>query len=160
MFNMRLRFLPFLLALPVLSAPPAPVLQKYAGTWQVTRKSGAGVKEELKNQCVTAGIFYLCQQSSNGAVSSLLVFTPGVQPNHFNTQNVMPDARATGKGELIVDGNKWIFTSTWNGGAMVTHYRTTDTFLSNNDIQFTQEESTDGSHWQLKDSGTEVRATH
>ena len=153
---MRLTLLPILLVLPVLAAPPPPVLQKYAGTWQVSRKSGGGKTEELKNQCVSAGIFYVCQQSSNGSVAGLILFTSGAQPNHFNTQNVMPDARATGKGELIIDGSKWTFTSTWNGGPTVTHYRTTDTFVNANRIEFIQEESTDGSHWQLKDSGSEV----
>ena len=159
MFYMHPRLLPFLLALPVLCADPTPVLKKYGGTWQITRKSAPGKKEQLRNDCALAGTFYACQQSSNGTVSSLLVFTPTPQPNYFNTQNVLPDGRATGKGDLTIDGNKWVFTSTWNGGATVTRYRTTDTFVTLNQIHFDQEESTDGTHWQLKDSGEQVRAS-
>lgn len=157
MFYMRLPLLALLVALPAVCVPPANVLQRYSGTWQISRKSAPDKKEELKNQCASVGDYYACQQSNNGAVSGLLVFTPSAQPSRFNTQNVMPDGRATGKGELMIDGDTWVFTSSWNGGGTLTRYRTTNTFAGPDRIQFQQEESTDGTHWQMKDSGVEIR---
>ena len=134
-------------------------LKRYAGNWKVSRKSAAGQSEQLQNQCAQAGKSYVCEQTVAGSVRGLLVFLPTNTPGHFTTQNILPDGRATGKGDLTIDRNRWTFTSTWNGGATVTHYRTTNVFLTTNQVHFEQEESTDGTHWQLKDSGEETRAT-
>jgi hypothetical protein len=157
MFYMRLAVLVILGTLPVYCAAPDLVLKKYSGSWQVVRKSAPANKEELKIQCALAGSFYACQHSSHGAVSGLLVFAPTNDPNRFNTQYVMPDARATGKGDLRIDGDRWVLTNTWNSGSGTSRSRTTYTFTGANKMEFTQEESTDGQHWQSKDSGEQVR---
>ena len=135
-------------------------LTAYAGTWQVMRKNApAGSKaEELKNQCSSIGKYFACQQSVNGSVTGLLVIIPTAQPGHFNTQSVLPEGRASGKGELVISGDHWVFSNIWNQGTKTMRYRTTDVFSNNNTrIHFEQEESADGVHWQATDSGDNVR---
>ncbi|MFL6450288.1 MAG: hypothetical protein ACJ746_21800 [Bryobacteraceae bacterium] len=142
--------------------PPADsALSAYAGTWTVTRNNaGAGSKpEELRNECIAVGKYFACEQTVNGAVTGLLLIVPGNQPDHFNTQTVLPDGRATGKGELAISGSKWIFSSIWNSGGKTMRYRTTNTFSDKNHIHFEQEESSDGTHWQVTGSGDDVRVT-
>ena len=134
-------------------------LMVYQGNWKITRKSaGPNAKpDELQNQCASVGKFFTCQQTVNGNVVALLIFVPTNQPGHFATQTVLPEGRATGKGELEVSGNRWVFTSSWNQGAKTTRYRTTNVFADKNHIHFEQEESNDGVHWETKDSGDDLR---
>lgn len=141
--------------------PPDQVLSAYAGTWTVTRNNAAGgaKPEELRNQCGSIGKYFACEQSVNGSVTGLLIIIPANQNGHFNTQNVTPDGRATGKGELAVSGNTWVFSSIWNSGGKTMRYRTTNVFSDKNHIHFVQEESSDGTHWQTTASGDDVRVT-
>ena len=157
-------FISLFLSLTAGAAPPSPPphnpLMLYQGNWKITRKSaGPNAKpEELQNQCASVGKFFACQQTADGSVVSLIIFVPTNQPGHFATQTVLPEGRATGKGELEISGNRWVFTSTWNqGGSKTTRYRTTNVLADNNHIHFEQEESPDGIHWEMKDSGDEVR---
>jgi hypothetical protein len=160
-----MRHLPSVLLLMTLvcsrihAAPSENPLLLYQGTWHVTRKSaGANAKpDELKNQCALVGKFFACQQTVNGAVTALLIFVTTNQPGHYATQNVLPEGRATGRGDLEISGNRWVFTSIWNQGSKTTRYRTTNVFTDKNHIHFEQEESSDGVHWETKDSGDDVR---
>lgn len=138
-----------------------PTLLAYAGTWSVARKNApAGSKpEELQNQCGSIGKYFACEQSVNGSVTGLLIIIPATQPGHYNTQNVAPDGRATGKGELVISGSTWVFSSIWNSGGKTMRYRTTNVFSDRNHIHFVQEESSDGTHWQATGSGDDVRTT-
>jgi hypothetical protein len=133
----------------------------YQGSWRVTRKSaGPNAKpDQLQNQCASVGKFFTCQQTVNGEVAALLIFIPTDQPGRFATQTVLPKGRATGKGELEISGNRWVFTSSWNQGSKSTRYRTTNVFADKNHIHFEQEESPDGVHWETKESGDYVRAS-
>lgn len=143
------------------SSPPHNPLLLYQGAWKITRKSaGANAKpDELQNQCASVGKFFTCQQTVNGSVVALLIFIPTNQPGHFATQTVLPEGRATGKGELEISGNRWVFTSSWNQGSTTTRYRTTNVFTDKNHIHFEQEESPDGVHWETKESGDDVRVS-
>jgi hypothetical protein len=105
------------------------------------------------------GKFFACQQTVNGSVVALLIFISTNQPGHFTTQTVLPEGRATGKGGLEISGNRWVFISTWNQGSTTTRYRTTNTFANTDHIHFEQEESPDGVHWEVKDSGEDVRTS-
>ncbi len=134
-------------------------LKQYAGSWKVTRKSTNGQVEDLKVNCAQAGKSYACEQSVSGSVRGVLIFLPSGTPGHFITQNIQPDGRATGRGELSIDGNRWVFTNSWNNGSSVTHYRTTNVFTPPNHVHFEQEESTDGTNWQTKDIGEQIRAS-
>lgn len=163
---MRQRFAAFLLAALLFTAtyaaPPAPPyapLLVYQGNWKVTRKSAGpgGKPDELQNQCAPLGKFFACQQTVNGNVVALLIFISTNQPGRFITQTVLPEGRATGKGELEISGNRWVFGSSWNQGSKTTRYRTTNIIGDKNHIHFEQEESSDGVHWETKDSGDDVR---
>jgi hypothetical protein len=163
-FDTKLQLLISLFAVaPLLAgaAPPAvdAALSSYAGTWTVTRNSTKpGTKpEELRNQCTSVGKYFACEQSVDGNVTGLLLIIGANQPGHYNTQTVLPDGRATGKGELVISGNKWVFSSIWNAGGKTMRYRTTNTFSDKNHIHFEQEESSDGTHWQVTGSGNDVR---
>lgn len=138
-----------------------PVLSLYAGSWTVTRGGAAtGSKpEQLHNQCSSVGKYFACEQSVNGNVTGLLLIIPASQSGHYNTQTVLPDGRATGKGELVISGNQWVFSSIWNSGGKTVRYRTTNTFSDKNHIHFQQEESSDGIRWQTTGSGDDVRIT-
>lgn len=156
--------LPAFLLSGVYAGPPAtpyaPLLV-YQGSWKVTRKSaGANAKPDtLQNQCATAGKYFVCQQTVNGNIIGLLVFVPLSQSGHFATQNILPEGRATGRGELEIAGNRWVFASSWNQGSATTRYRTTNIIADRNHIHFEQEESSDGVHWETKDSGDDVRVS-
>ena len=145
------------------AAPPradTPLLS-YAGTWAVTRSNASpGSKpEELRNDCNSVGKYFACEQNVNGNVTGLLLIIPASQAGHYNTQIVLPDGRATGKGELAISGNQWVFSSIWNSGGKTMRYRTTNTFSDKNHIHFQQEESSDGTHWQVTGTGDDVRTT-
>jgi hypothetical protein len=163
-FNISVQsLLTLLLLLPsgAIAAPPAPdpVLSAYAGSWRVTRKGGASKPEELHNECSSVGKYFACQQTVNGNVTGLLLIIPASQSGHYNTQTVLPDGRATGKGELVISGDQWVFSTIWNAGGKTVRYRTTNTFKDKNHIHFQQEESGDGTHWQVTGSGDDVRVT-
>ena len=138
-------------------------LKAYAGTWTVVRQNAAaGAKpEQLKNDCSAVGRYFACQQTINGEVGGLLLMIPSSTAGRYFTQNVTPNGRATGAGELLIGtANKWVFRSTWNQGAQVVRYRTTNTFTGRDKIHFEQEESTDGQHWKVTGSGDDVRVGH
>ena len=113
-------------------------LRVYAGNWKVARQgSPAGAKpDDLKNDCTLIGRYFACQQTVNGTVGGLLVMIPSGEPGRYFTQNIVPTGRATGLGELRIDGNKWVFFSTWNQGAKTIRYRTTNTFNGRDRIHF------------------------
>jgi hypothetical protein len=140
-------------------ASPDADLSLYAGSWTVTRSGGgaASKPEDLRNQCTSVGKYFACEQSVNGSVTGLLLIIPTSRPGNYNTQTVLPDGRATGKGELVISGNQWVFSSIWNSGGKTMRYRTTNTFSDKNHIHFQQEESSDGTHWQVTGSGDDVR---
>ncbi len=141
------------------AASPDNPLALYQGTWHVTTKSaGANAKpEEIKNQCASLGKYFACQQIVDGSVSALLVFVATNEPGHYVIQNIFPDGRASGKSNLEISGNRWIYTNSWNQGSKTTYYRTTNIFADKNHIHFEQEESSDKVHWETKNSGDEVR---
>jgi len=93
----------------------------------------------------------------NGAVSELLVFLPAKTAGQYYTQSVMPDGRAGGRGDLAIDGDKWIYSSSWNEGGKTTFYRTTNMFSGKDRIHYEQQESTNNKDWKTTGSGDEVR---
>jgi hypothetical protein len=134
-------------------------LRLYAGSWRVARKNlPAGAKpDELTNQCAQLGKYFACQQTVNGAVSALLIFIPTDQPGHYFTQTVTPQGRATGRGDLEISGDHWVYSSVWDEGGKSTFYRTLNDFTGHDHIHFEQQESSNRKDWTTKNSGDEVR---
>lgn len=135
----------------------------YQGTWQLNAKDApaGGKPEELKNQCALVGRFFVCQQTVNGVPGSLLIFVPDPnKPGHYYTQSVVQEGRATGRGDLEISGDRWVYSSRWDqGGGKATYYRTTNDFVAKNRIHYEQSESPDGKDWKVTNSGDEVRVS-
>ncbi len=152
----------FLLLLLWAAAPdPYAPLALYSGTWQITHAgAAAGTKPDtMTNRCARVGNFYTCDQSVNGGPGALLVFIPVPnKPGHYYTQNIRPEGRATSRGDLEINGNQWIFRSTWDQGGHTTYYKTTNVFVNRGHIHFEQAESGNNRDWTVKASGEEVRA--
>ncbi len=136
-------------------------LRLYAGTWHVTRKDQpAGAKpDELKNDCALVGNFYVCQQTVNGTPESLIIFVPATQPGHYYNQSVRQDGRATGRGDLEISGERWVYSSTWDAGGKTIHYHTINVFTGKNHIHFEQQESSNEKDWKTTNSGDEERVS-
>jgi hypothetical protein len=145
----------------VTAVPPDPYfpLWLYNGAWLVSRKDRRPdtPADKLVNQCSLAGHFFVCDQTVNGGPGALLVFIPTGKPGHFYTQNIRPEGRAGGRGDLEIQGNTWVYTSTWDEGGSTVYYRTTNIFNGRAGIHFEQAESTDNKTWVVKNSGEEVR---
>ncbi len=75
--------------------------------------------------------------------SELLVFLPAKTAGQYYTQSIMPDGRAGGRGDLAIEGDKWIYLSNWNQGGKTTFYRTTNVFSGKDRIHYEQQESTE-----------------
>ncbi len=148
----------FAYAAPTADPVYAP-LWLYQGTWRVTPKNLApGAKpDELKNQCALVGRYFVCQQTVNGTPGALLIFIPTQKAGHYYTQNIMPEGRASGRADLEISGDRWIYSSTWDEGGKTTYYRTTNILTGKDRIHFEQAESSNGNDWTVKNSGDEVR---
>jgi hypothetical protein len=141
------------------SADPYLPLWFYNGTWQVTRQDRlpGAPPDKLINTCSLAGHFFVCEQTVNGGAGALLVFIPTGKPGRYYTQNIRPEGRAGGRGDLEINGTTWVYTSTWDEGGRTVYYRTTNVFNGRTSIHFEQAESTDNKTWVVKNSGEEVR---
>jgi hypothetical protein len=138
------------------AADPYTPLWLYNGTWQITKKEGS--PDKLINHCVLVGQFFACEQTVNGTPGPLLIFVPlANKPGHYYTQSVYPEGRAGGRGSLEIEGDKWVYTSTWDQGGSTIYYRTTNTLTGRNKIHFEQAESSDNKNFTVKNSGDEVR---
>jgi len=134
-------------------------LWKYQGTWDVKRSAAgaAPVSDKLQNDCAEIGRFFLCQQTVNGKVGALIVFTPAETTGHYYTQAIMPDGKAGGRGELEIQGDRWTYPSKEEDGGKTKYYRTVNVFSGKDRIHFEQSESADGKTWTVNASGDEVR---
>ena len=142
---------------PANSADPYAPLRLYDGAWSVTMHddSGKSNTDSLLNECHLFGRYFACQQTVNGKVGALVVYVPGEAPGHFYIQNVLPDDRAVGRGELTVEGTRYTYASHDENS---THWwRTTNEFNGNDRIHFEQATSMDGKTWTTTQTGDEVR---
>lgn len=159
----NLVFLGLALACLLASAPAGDAvyapLWLYQGTWRMGGGKAGEAPEELKNECALVGRFFACQQTVNGTPGALLIFIPVAnQPGKYHTQNISPDGRASGVGDLEISGDRWTYSSRWNqGGGKTTYYRTANVFTGKNHIHYEQAESPNGRDWTVTKTGDEVR---
>jgi hypothetical protein len=140
-------------------ADPFAALRLFDGTWQVTRK-GASKPEILINRCAVLGQFFACGQNVNEAPSGLVVFIPvNNEPDHYYTQTIMPEGRATGRDDLRIEGKRWTYTSRRDEYGTTTYYRTINDFSDKNHIHFERAESNNNKDWNVKNAGDEVRTS-
>lgn len=141
---------------------PLEAIRVYAGAWTVTSSktmAGPGKPDLLVNRCFMATAFYNCEQQVNGKVLALVVFTATSLAGAFHTQPMLPNGQATGRGDLTITGDHWVFTSKTPvaTGKTSTWYRTENFFTGRDHIHFDQYESADGVTWTKSNSGDEVR---
>lgn len=142
------------------AADPYTPLWLYQGNWRMEQKTSdaADPVVQLSNTCALVGKYFACQQTVNGVVGALLVFAPEEEMGHYHTQAILPDGLATGRGELVIEGDRWTYDGKGQEeGGKTTYQRTTNSFTGKDRIHFEQLESTDGQHWTVKKSGNEVR---
>jgi hypothetical protein len=142
------------------AANEANPIHLYAGSWRVVRSDlPPGAKpDELTNTCAQLGKYYACEQTVNGVASSLMIFVAADKQGHYYTQNVNPQGRAQGKGDLEITGQHWVYSSYWDqGGGKGIYYRTLNDFTGRDHIHYEQQESSNGKDWTTKNSGDETR---
>ncbi len=135
-------------------------LRLYQGTWKATRKpsGGAAASNVLVNQCEKLGPFFECLQTVDGKTGALILFLPSGPEGHYYTQAVTAEGFATGRGDLVIEGSRWTYSSKSQQDGKVTYQRTVNVFSGEDRIHFEQAESTDGEHWTTQASGDEERA--
>ncbi len=144
-------------------APPGDwtdTLRRYDGTFRVKPDGPGAAQETYRNTCQKSGKrFFECERVQNNETIALRIFVPGDDPGHYFTQDVLPSGTATGRGDLFLDGDRWVFSTqeTRDSGAL--DYRRLTLSFSNKDenIRYVGERSDDGQHWMQIFSGNERR---
>ena len=134
-------------------------LRLYSGIWLVrpANRSSAESPDRLQDLCLQVGSYFTCQQTKNGKLGALLIFVAAGEPDHYHTQAVLPEGQATGRGDLKIEGNRWIYSSKEQTDGKTVYYRTINQFTGKDRIHYEQAQSFDGEHWSISSSGDEVR---
>lgn len=148
------------------SAPPAasPVttaifssVSLYQGNWQVSPGTPGKGPDTLSNHCQEFTEYYACQQTVNGKVGALIVFVYGGTTGHYNTQAILPTGFAEGRGDLLIEGQRWTFLGKSIDGGKTTVYRTINDWHGHDQIHFEVAHSSDGKTWVIDQQGDERR---
>lgn len=133
----------------------------YEGSWRLVSKPSTGeVKtNSVDNACHLFGNYFACQQTVSGKMGALVVYVPTGKSGHYFTQAITPEGRASGRGELEISGDHWIYSSSYEESGKTIYHRTKNDFSGKDKIHFEQAESLDGEHWTIKASGEEKRVT-
>jgi hypothetical protein len=140
------------------SVDPYDPLRLYDGPWAITMHDGDKTHtDSLVNKCSRVGDFYVCQQTVNGKVGSLVVFVPAAEAGRYYVQGISREGSATGRTELNIDGSHWVYQSKGDDNGKTTWYRTANDFTGNDRIHFETTTSPDGKTWTAGRSGDEKR---
>lgn len=131
-------------------------LELYNGSWRI-QKTGAAAADNLINHCARTGLYYVCEQVVNGKTAALVVFVPADAPGKYHTQAILPSGEAMGRGDLTIEGSRWVYLGKDVEGSKSTWFRTINIFTGRNHIHFEQAQSTDGTQWTTGGSGDEDR---
>ena len=145
---------------PAVQQDPLAPLSAYNGSWTIVSPhtlAGPGKPDILVNHCLHQTAFFTCEQVVNGKPLALMVFVSSGEPHKFHTQPIFPNGQAVGRGDLLLDGSHWTFSSKDVEPAKTTWYRTENFFKGPNAIHFEQYESPDGSNWTKTSEGDETR---
>ncbi|MGA8617852.1 MAG: hypothetical protein WB660_04950 [Candidatus Sulfotelmatobacter sp.] len=127
------------------SDPYAP-LYLYEGRWIFTTTSSSSVKksESVTTHCGRLGTYFLCEQTINGEQDDLMIFIAREQTGRYYTQSVTKDGYASGRGDLIIEGDRWTYLDKAEQNGTTIYYRNVNVFSGKNRIHFEQAESSDG----------------
>lgn len=146
------------------SNPFAP-LAIYEGTWTVKAEhpwsgGAVGSLDHLVSRCQSFTIYFACEQTVNGKVQGLLVYSAGSPAGQLHSRLIAPDGLAAGRGDLTLDGNRWTYLDKPPPTLKGNWSRVENTVVDHDHIQFEEWESADeGRTWMKTNSGTEVRVT-
>ena len=135
------------------------------GSWTVRAEHPwgggvAGSSDHLVSRCEHFDSYFACEQSVNGKVQSLLVYTATSVPGKLNCRTITPDGLAGGRGDLTLDGNRWTYLDKPPLNLKGNWSRTENFIQDRNHIRFEEYESADeGKTWTKTNSGTEERTT-
>ena len=129
-------------------------LKYYAGTWAVV--SSKGKTPTVVNSCARTGLFYVCEQSLDGAPKALVVFLPREATEDggtYRTQTLGADGAEPGHWYLLkIKDADWTYTPE---GAEPRE-RTTNHFIDADHIHFEVQKKV-GEEWKTTLSGDETR---
>lgn len=151
---------------PASSAEPQglDLLKAYAGTWKTEihyldtpYSKQADTTYALRNDCWRSAAYYACDQFVGGQSKALLVFTWDPKRGYLSYP-ITPDSGTTlHAGHLVVTGTLWTFPWQVSKGGKTTYFHVLNTWDGPDQIEFRQEYSTDGTHWQPMAEGRETR---
>jgi hypothetical protein len=142
------------------------VLQSYAGRWKTEihyldtpYSKQADTSYELRNDCWRSAGYYACDQFVGGDSKALLVFTWDPKRGYLSYP-ITPESGVTlHAGHLLISGALWTFPWQVSKGGKTTYFHVLNTWDGPDHIQFRQEYSSDGKHWQPMAEGHETRVT-
>jgi hypothetical protein len=131
------------------SAKPAGIdaIQAYEGSWDVSI------------DCWKSGGYFACNQYVNGESKALLVFTYDESRNVYTSYPIPRDGGAAGSGKLLIEGNVWTFPWEVKEGDKTTYFRVVNVFVTQGQIEFRQEFSSDNVHWTVMARGVEKKVS-
>jgi hypothetical protein len=143
---------------------PFASLEIYNGTWKVRAEhpwsgSAPGSVDSLVSRCQTFTLYFTCEQTVNGKVQGLLVYSAGSSATKLHSRLIAPDGLAAGRGDLSLDGNHWIYLDKPPSPLKGNWSRTENTIIDHDHIRFEEYESADeGKSWVKINSGIEERS--
>jgi len=147
------------------SDPLAPLIV-YDGTWSVQAEhpwsGGApGTVDQLVSHCQHFTQYFACEQTVNGNVLALIVYTAGGTNGNIHTRFIGLDGQAGGRGDLTMDRDHWTYLAKPTITLKGNWSRVENFILDHDHIRFEEYESSDeGKSWTKKNFGTEVRNAH
>jgi len=144
-------------------ADPFAPLAVYNGTWTVHAEhpwggGPAGSVDHLVSRCEHFTAYFACEQTVNGKVQGMLVYTAGDAAGKLHSRLISPEGLAAGRGDLTLDGNHWTYLDK-PAATLKGNWSRTENFIIDHDhIRFEEYESADGGKsWTKTNSGTEER---
>lgn len=147
----------------VTSDDPFSDLTIYDGDWAVHAThpwSGApaGTAEHLQSRCRRFTLYFACEQTVNGKVLALIVYTAGETSGHLNTRTIAPNGLAGGRGDLVIGGARWSYLDKPPASLTGPWSRVENVIVDRDHIRFNEFESGDeGKTWVQTNGGTEER---
>jgi hypothetical protein len=144
---------------------PFAQLSIYNGEWRVYAThpwSGApaGTADQLRSRCRRLTLYFVCEQTVNAEVKTLIVYTVGTGQTQFNTRTIVPNGLAGGRGDLTIDDTHWTYLDKPPTGLKGPWSRVENIIIDKNHIQFREYESQDeGVTWIQTNSGMEKRVS-
>jgi len=152
-------------AQPPLATDALKKLEIYGGDWTVRADhpwSGApkGSSDRLLSRCQRFSAYFACEQTVNLKPQALIVYTAAEAPNRLHTRTIAPDGRAGGRGDLVLEGNRWTYLDKPPTGLKGPWSRTENAILDKDHIRFVEyESSNEGKTWVQTNAGLEIRTT-